>query len=140
MPVSQFAKAIPSHCMQQSKQFYEEVIGCHPLATSHHFTRYQFYHHELLVVAMGEDCQPQQHCNHVDKYDVPVPHFGIVLEEEEFHQLGKRLTSIGTKFIIEPHLRFQGQVGEQWTMFFKDPTGNNLEFKAMTNPSYLFAS
>lgn len=140
MSVSQFSIAIPSHSLQQSQQFYQNTVGCQEISRNNQHIRFKFYHHELIVVDMGENFKPQEHCNHVDKYDVPVPHFGIVLEAEEFHQLGQRLTSIGTKFIIEPHLRFQGQVGEQWTMFFKDPTGNNLEFKAMTNPSYLFAS
>jgi len=72
-------------------------------------------------------------------HDVPVPHFGIVLTVEKFHQFSKRLKENNVKFIIEPHLRFAGHVGEQWTMFFKDPCGNNLEFKAMSNPDYLFA-
>lgn len=74
----------------------------------------------------------------MDVHDVPVPHFGVVLSVEEFHALSERLKQSNVKFIIEPHLRFPGLAGEQFTMFFKDPTGNNLEFKAMTNPSYLF--
>jgi extradiol dioxygenase family protein len=74
----------------------------------------------------------------VDKYDVPVPHFGVVLGAKEFQQLSERLIQAKVEFIIEPHLRFPGLAGEQLTMFFKDPTGNNLEFKAMTNPDYLF--
>lgn len=69
---------------------------------------------------------------------VPVPHFGLALEGQQFHDLATRLKG-KVKFIIEPHIRFQGQPGEQWTMFFKDPSGNNLEFKAMKNPHYLFA-
>jgi extradiol dioxygenase family protein len=71
--------------------------------------------------------------------EVPVPHFGLALTVDQFHELAKKLNDAGIKFIIEPHLRFQGQPGEQWTMFFKDPSGNNLEFKAMTHTDNLFA-
>jgi len=68
-----------------------------------------------------------------------VPHFGIVLTVEQFHELAGKLTAAGVQFVIQPHLRFAGQPGEQWTMFFKDPSYNSLEFKAMTNPDNLFA-
>ena len=68
-----------------------------------------------------------------------MPHFGLVLEENQFHDLASKLAAGGVKFIISPHKRFEGQRGEQWTMFFKDPSGNNLEFKAMTTPANLFA-
>lgn len=77
--------------------------------------------------------------NPVDGDEVPVPHFGVVLTTEEFHALAARLKAVNVKFIIEPHLRFEGQPGEQYTMFFKDPSGNNLEFKAMAKPENLFA-
>jgi len=73
------------------------------------------------------------------KIQVPVPHVGLALTEQEFHELAQRVRDAGVKFIIEPHLRFKGQPGEQWTMFFKDPSGNNLEFKAMTTIENLFA-
>jgi extradiol dioxygenase family protein len=75
----------------------------------------------------------------VDGDEVPVPHYGLVLSVDEFHQLAARVKDNGIPFIIEPHLRFQGMPGEQWTMFFKDPSGNNLEFKAMTTVDNLFA-
>ncbi len=77
--------------------------------------------------------------NNVDKDAVPVPHFGVVLSVAEFQALAARVKAAGIKFIVEPHLRFPGAPGEQWTMFFKDQSGNNLEFKAMTNPDNLFA-
>jgi len=70
---------------------------------------------------------------------VPVPHFGVCLTVPQFHTLAERLKQQQVQFIIAPHIRFEGQPGEQWTMFFKDPSGNNLEFKAMTNPNNLFA-
>ena len=77
--------------------------------------------------------------NPVDGDDIPVPHFGLALTEEQFHDLAGRVRAAGIPFIVEPHLRFKGQPGEQWTMFFKDPSGNNLEFKAMTTIDNLFA-
>ena len=75
----------------------------------------------------------------MDGDEVPVPHFGLAVTVEEFHELAERVRRAGIKFIISPHLRFQGSPGEQWTMFFKDPSGNNLEFKAMAKPENLFA-
>jgi extradiol dioxygenase family protein len=88
---------------------------------------------------VGESYRCQDHYNPVDGDEVPVPHFGIVLSEPQFHALSERLKQHNIKFIIEPHKRFSGQPGEQWTMFFKDPSGNNLEFKALTTPENLFA-
>ena len=76
--------------------------------------------------------------NPVDGDEVPVAHFGAALCEDEFQALSKRLQEHDVKFVIEPHKRFEGQRGEQWTMFFKDPSNNNLEFKAMVNPDFLF--
>jgi extradiol dioxygenase family protein len=77
--------------------------------------------------------------NPVDGHDVPVPHFGLILTIPEFHELAGRLREAGTTFVIEPHVRFDGQVGEQWTMFLRDPAGNALEFKAFADDSQVFA-
>ena len=77
--------------------------------------------------------------NPVDGHDVPVPHFGLILEIDEFHQLAERLRAAGTTFVIEPYVRFAGSVGEQWTMFFYDPAGNAMEFKAFADESQIFA-
>ena len=77
--------------------------------------------------------------NRVDGRDVPVPHFGLVLTVDRFQQLAQRLTEAGTDFVIEPYVRFQGEPGEQWTMFFLDPSGNAMEFKAFQDLSQLFA-
>ena len=88
---------------------------------------------------MGEEYRGQDYYNPVDGDEVPVAHFGAVLSHDAFQTLASKLASANTAFIIEPHLRFKGQAGEQWTMFFKDPSGNNLEFKAMAHPDNLFA-
>jgi extradiol dioxygenase family protein len=81
----------------------------------------------------------KHHFNPVDGHDVPIPHFGVVLEWNEWHELEKRLKSYDTTFIIEPYIRFKGQPGEQATMFFLDPSGNALEFKSFQDISQLFA-
>lgn len=139
MSVAQFALTLPTHSLAESLHFYTHHMGCTLLSQTPSSLLLHFYAHRLSIVLISPDFSPQEHCNHVDKHDVPVPHFGVVLSKEEFHELSERLTAKETQFIIEPHLRFEGLVGEQYTMFFKDPTGNNLEFKAMTNPHYLFA-
>ncbi len=88
---------------------------------------------------MGDDYRGTDYYNPVDGDEVPVAHFGAVLDADSFHTLAAKLQAAKTHFIIQPHLRFKGQAGEQWTMFFKDPSGNNLEFKSMANPGNLFA-
>jgi extradiol dioxygenase family protein len=80
------------------------------------------------------------HKNPVDGHDVPVPHFGVLLSVEDFHALAGRVRDAGTAFVIEPYLRFAGEAGEQWTMFFTDPAGNALEFKAFADGSQVFAT
>ena len=94
--------------------------------------------HQIVCHYVGENYRCQDYYNPVDKDEVPVPHFGLVLTEPQFHELKSSLEAHKIQFIVKPHLRFKGQAGEQWTMFFKDPSGNNLEFKAMTNPLHLF--
>jgi len=91
----------------------------------------------LMVVAIGGD--GGRVVAQVDGEDVPVPHFGIVLPMEQWKALARRLEDAGTEFVIAPTIRFEGQLGEQATMFFLDPAGNALEFKAMANPANLFA-
>lgn len=95
--------------------------------------------HQIVCHFVGEDYHCRDYFNPVDGDEVPVPHFGLVLSEVEFMDLRARVEKNDIKFIVKPHKRFAGQPGEQWTMFFKDPSGNNLEFKSLTNPNYLFA-
>ena len=87
----------------------------------------------------GDDYKCVDYFNSVDIDMVPVPHFGVCLTVPQFHELAAKLRAKQVRFVVEPHLRFPGQPGEQWTMFFKDPSGNNLEFKALTTQSNLFA-
>jgi len=97
------------------------------------------YGHQLVCHWAGDNYRGKDYFNPVDGDEVPVPHFGVCLSVPEFRTLADRVKAKGVKFVVEPHLRFPGQPGEQLTMFFKDPSGNNLEFKAMTNPDNLFA-
>ena len=94
---------------------------------------------QLVCHWVGDDYRGVDYYNPVDGDEVPVAHFGAVLDADTFQALAATLKEAGMQFIIEPHLRFKGQAGEQWTMFFKDPSGNNLEFKSMANPENLFA-
>lgn len=94
--------------------------------------------HQIVCHYVGESYRCQDYFNPVDGDEVPVPHFGLALTVIQFKELSVKLRNSGINFIVEPHKRFVGQPGEQWTMFFKDPSGNNLEFKAMTNPDNLF--
>lgn len=94
---------------------------------------------QLVCHWVGDDYRGIDYYNPVDGDEVPVAHFGAVLNADAFQALAAKLKEADTQFIISPHLRFKGQAGEQWTMFFKDPSGNNLEFKSMANPDNLFA-
>ena len=100
---------------------------------------YSLFGHQIVCHFVGEQYRCPDFYNPVDGDEVPVPHFGCVLTETQFFELRDRLLAQNIQFIVQPHKRFIGQPGEQWTMFFKDPSGNNLEFKSMTNPNYLFA-
>ena len=92
-----------------------------------------------IVAHLVDGYRADSSANQVDGDPVPVPHFGCALSVDRFHELAARLTEKSVQFIIKPHIRFTGQPGEQWTMFFKDPSGNSLEFKAMVHPENLFA-
>lgn len=138
-PGSPFHLALPVHDLDIAKDFYGNTMGCAEGRSSAKWQDYSLHGHQIVCHWVGNDYRCQDYFNPVDGDEVPVPHFGLALTVEEFHGLADRLKKAGIKFIIEPHLRFKGQPGEQWTMFFKDPSGNNLEFKAMTNIDNLFA-
>lgn len=139
-PGSPFHLALPVHDMAKARDFYGGVLGLvEGRRDGNKWQDYSLEGHQIVVHWVGEDYRCPDFYNPVDGDEVPVPHFGLALKEEQFHALADRLRKAGVKFIIEPHVRFAGQPGEQWTMFFKDPSSNNLEFKAMTNPTNLFA-
>ncbi|CAJ1935642.1 unnamed protein product [Cylindrotheca closterium] len=138
-PGSPFHYAFPVHNLGLAKHFYGTVMGCEEGRSSEKWQDYSLHGHQIVVHWVGDDYRNIDYFNPVDGDEVPVPHFGIALSVEQFHELAERLKKHGIEFIIAPHLRFVGDAGEQWTMFFKDPSGNNLEFKAMAKPQNLFA-
>jgi len=140
MALSPFHLAIPVHDLALARHFYGEVFGLAEGRSSAQWVDFDFFGHQLVI---HEDprtaSQEAAHTNAVDGHDVPVPHFGVVLPWEDWESLAQRLRERGTQFVIEPHVRFQGQVGEQATLFLFDPCGNALEFKAFKDIGQLFA-
>jgi uncharacterized protein len=134
-----FHLAIPVDDLEDARHFYGAVIGCpQGREDPEHWIDFDFHGHQL-VVHKADGAGVVAH-NGVDGDSVPVPHFGLVLGWAEWEALAERFKAHGIRFVIEPHVRFAGQVGEQATMFLYDPAGNALEFKAMRNPDYLFAT
>jgi|SRR5215207_9823164 len=133
-----FHLAVPVDDLAAARAFYGDVLGCPRGRSADTWVDWNLYGHQFvthLVPRLG----PQAY-NPVDGHDVPVPHFGVLLSVEQFHALADRLRAAGTEFVIEPYLRFAGEPGEQWTMFFRDPAGNALEFKAFADDAQVFAT
>ena len=139
MYVKPFHLAFPVDDLPAARAFYGELLGCAEGRSSEQWIDFDFFGHQIVAhlkpAAQGAD----RHHNPVDGHDVPVPHFGVVLPMGEWQALSERLRSAGVRFVIEPYVRFRGEVGEQATMFFYDPAGNALEFKAFADPAQLFA-
>ncbi|HLT53776.1 MAG TPA: VOC family protein, partial [Flavobacteriaceae bacterium] len=138
MNVTPFHVAIPVHNLDACRTFYRDVIGCEEGRSSDHWVDFNFFGHQLVIHYKAQT-EEDLATNAVDGKAVPVPHYGVVLPWETFHSFAEDLKQKGIVFIIEPYIRFEGQVGEQATMFFKDPAGNALEFKAFKDLSQLFA-
>ncbi|GFZ93362.1 glyoxalase [Aquaticitalea lipolytica] len=136
--ISPFHIAIPVHNLNECRAFYRDILNCEEGRSSDHWVDFNLFGHQL-VIHYKPKSEEQLHINPVDGKDVPVPHYGVVLPWDEFQNFARKLTSKNVQFIIEPYIRFEGQVGEQATMFFKDPAGNALEFKAFKDISQLFA-
>ena len=135
--ISPFHIAIPVHNLDECRAFYRDILNCEEGRSSDHWVDFNLFGHQL-VIHYKPKSEEQLHINPVDGKDVPVPHYGVVLPWDEFQNFSRKLTSKNVQFIIEPYIRFEGQVGEQATMFFKDPAGNALEFKAFKDISQLF--
>ena len=136
--IQPFHLAIPVQNLETCKAFYKDVLKCEEGRSTEDWVDFNFFGHQL-VIHQKEDFKAVRISNPVDGYDVPVPHFGVVLSWEDWHSLAARLKTKNTKFEIAPCIRFQGKVGEQATMFFKDPENNALEFKAFRDMNQLFA-
>jgi len=139
MTLRPFHLAFPVHDLAAARAFYGGMMGCKEGRSSDHWIDFDFYGHQI-VAHLDPAARPIAVSNAVDGHDVPVPHFGIVLTPADWHALADRLRAAGTVFGIEPHTRFAGQPGEQSTMFFRDPSGNALEFKAFADDSLIFAT
>jgi hypothetical protein len=133
-----FHLAIPVDNLETCRIFYRDTLGCEEGRSSDHWVDFDFFGHQL-VIHLKEKASEELPTNAVDGKDVPVPHFGVVLDLTTFSTLSEKLRKKKTKFIIEPYIRFEGLAGEQATMFFKDPSGNALEFKAFKDIKQLFA-
>ena len=133
-----FHLAIPVHDLAAARGFYGVLFGCAEGRSSDEWVDFDFFGHQV-VAHLDPTKKKHVHHNEVDGHDVPVPHFGVVLDWQAWQALAERLRQAGTRFEIEPGIRFAGQVGEQATMFLYDPSGNALEFKAFKDPSRLFA-
>ncbi|MFL6758818.1 VOC family protein [Sphingomonas sp.] len=138
MSLPPFHLAFPVDDLAAARRFYGGALGCAEGRSADHWVDFDLYGHQIVAHLAPEKVQGRI-TNPVDGENVPVPHFGIVLPMDEWKPLAQRLQGAGVDFVIEPTVRFEGQPGEQATMFFLDPAGNALEFKAMAKPENLFA-
>ncbi|WP_018982597.1 VOC family protein [Salinimonas chungwhensis] len=134
-----FHLAIPVDDLTQAKTFYSQIMGCEQGRSDTQWIDWDFFGHQLVTHEV-EKMPALAGENAVDSHAVPVPHFGVVLTMTQWRSLADRLRQANIVFVIEPYVRFEGQPGEQATMFFRDPAGNALEFKAFADPDQLFAS
>ena len=134
-----FHLAFPVHDLDAARAFYGGLLGCPEGRSSGTWVDFDFYGHQVVAHLAPEEAG-HRNTSAVDGEHVPVRHFGAILSMEQWHTLAERLKAAGTRFVIEPYVRFKGQVGEQATMFFLDPFGNALEFKAFADPGQLFAT
>jgi extradiol dioxygenase family protein len=134
--LSPFHLAIPVKEITETRSFYRDILGCKEGRSSDHWVDFDFFGHQL-VIHIKDVKKNIKVENKVDGKDVPIPHFGVVLEWSLFNKFEKKIRN-HVEFIIEPYIRFEGRKGEQKTMFFKDPSGNTLEFKTFKNINQLF--
>lgn len=134
-----FHLAVPVDDIAAAREFYGGVLGLEEGRSDTLWVDWNFYGHQLVTHQTTDGSPGPAGHNPVDEHMVPVPHFGAVLTHDAFHALAARLEAAGTEFVIAPYLRFEGQPGEQWTMFLLDPSGNAMEFKAFADESQIFA-
>ncbi len=133
-----FHFAFPVDDLAAARHFYGKLLGCPEGRSADHWVDFDLFGHQI-VAHLAPDRVQQRMTNPVDGEEVPVPHFGVVLDKSDWSHLAERLSEAGVEFVIPPTVRFAGQPGEQATMFLLDPAGNALEFKAMADPAKLFA-
>ena len=130
-----FHLAIPVSDLEESRQFYQDILGCSLGRSSNSWIDFNFFNHQL-VIHQSNSIQEKKY-NSVDGHDVPIPHFGVILDWDQWHKFSNRIKD-QIEFVIEPYIRFKGESKEQETMFIEDPNGNCLEIKTMKNPNALF--
>lgn len=138
MAMHPFHLAFPVHDLAAARAFYGDLLGCPEGRSSPEWVDFDLYGHQVVAHLAPQETG-RAATNAVDGDNVPVRHFGVVLPMDEWQTLAAKLQTVGQRFIIEPHIRFKGEVGEQATMFFLDPSGNALEFKAFRDLASLFA-
>ena len=139
MSLRPFHLAFPVRDIAEARTFYGDVLGCREGRSADDWVDFDFYGHQIVAHRVGDATDRDSGANAVDGHAVPVPHFGVVLDMADWRDLADRLTAAGTLFEIAPHVRFNGEPGEQATMFFRDPSGNALEMKAFASLDGLFA-
>lgn len=137
--IQPFHLAFPIRDIEETRVFYQNLLGCEIGRSTEKWIDFNFFGHQLSAHVKPEELA-QAKANQVDGKNVPVRHFGVVLKWEDWQALAAKLKDHQLQFIIEPYIRFKGEVGEQATMFFLDPSGNALEFKAFQDPDQIFAS
>ena len=133
-----FHLAFPVKDIPEARRFYGELLGCAEGRSADNWVDFDFYGHQVVAHLAPEECGHKA-TSAVDDHQVPVRHFGAILPMPEWEALAARLKAAGVSFVIEPYVRFKGEVGEQATMFFLDPSGNALEFKSFADMSQVFA-
>ena len=135
-----FHLAYPIKDKEETRRFYRDIIGCTQGREADKWIDFDFFGHQVSFHVKPESFDTTDATNLVDGKDVPVRHFGAILDWNNWHELRDRLIAEKTNFVIEPYIRFKGETGEQATMFFLDPSGNALEFKSFKDPSQVFAA
>jgi extradiol dioxygenase family protein len=138
-PLTPFHIAFPVDDLEAARAFYTGILGCPEGRSSAEWVDFNLFGHQIVAHLVQRRGRADPMHNPVDGHDVPVPHFGVVLTPEDWSSLAQRVKAAGVIFGIEPHTRFSGQPGEQSTMFFRDPAGNALEFKAFADLGTLFS-
>ena len=137
--IPRFHLAVPVDDLDEARRFYGAVLGLAEGRSDDRWIDWDLHGHQFVTHLVDERGSGRAH-NPVDGHDVPVPHFGLLLEPETFHELAGRLRDADSTFVIDPYLRFEGEPGEQWTMFVLDPAGNALEFKSFADDAQVFAT
>jgi uncharacterized protein len=139
MPDAPFHLAFPVKDLEITRRFYTDVLGCGVGREAETWIDFDFFGHQITAHLDCSATSDETPTNEVDGDAVPIRHFGVILDWERWHDLADRLSAMDVRFLIEPHIRFQGQAGEQATLFFTDPSGNALEFKSFMDRRQIFA-